>query len=497
MEGEFRISLRGINKSFPGVHALKDVSFDIKPGEVHAIVGENGAGKSTLMKILSGMLKADSGQIFLDGVPTEIPNAQVSKALGIAMIYQELLYMPALTVAENLVIGRYPSKCGVVNWKQIKHDAEELLNKEGILIPVDKKMRDLSISDIQMLEILKATSRNAKIIIMDEPTSSLTRFESERLFRKISEMKKDGLTIIYISHKMEEIFSLCDRATVMRDGEVIGTYNVSDVDSDSLVTLMVGRTISNVYPKEKVPIGDICLELKHFSDGRRFDDININCRKGEILGLAGLVGAGRSEIVSAIFGLEPYTKGEIIVEGKNCKIRNTKDAISHGIMMATEDRRKFGMVSVRSIKENISLPYMDEMFSKGPFVDKKKEAVETKRIFDMLSIKAPGLSTKVYTLSGGNQQKVVIGKWMVKDPKIFILDEPTRGIDVGAKHEIYKIMVQMAKKGISIIMISSELPELLGMCDRCYVIREGKVAGELTREEMNQEAIMQIAVGGN
>lgn len=495
-ETSYKISIKKINKSFSAVYALKDVSFNIRPGEVHAIVGENGAGKSTLMKILSGMLKADSGEIEINGKVVDISSAKVAESLGIAMIYQELLYMPALTVAENLVVGRYPNKMGIVQWKEIYQQAAELLEKENILISPKDKVGSLSISDIQMLEILKATCHNAEIIIMDEPTSSLTRFEAERLFKKIRSMREQGLTIIYISHKMEEIFSLCDRATVMRDGAVIGTYNVKDTDSDTLISMMVGRQITDVYPKEDVKIGEIGFELRHFSDNRKFKDINIFCRKGEIVGLAGLVGAGRTEIVSAAFGLEKNVEGEIYVDGNRCVIKTTRDAINNGIMMATEDRRKYGMVSIRSIMENISLPQLDELFSQYGFLNKKKEKEEVEKIFNTLRIKAPDIKTKVYTLSGGNQQKVVIGKWMVNPPKVFILDEPTRGIDVGAKYEIYKIMMNMAKKGICIIMISSELPELLGMCDRCYVIREGRVKGELNREDMNQETIMHIATEG-
>ena len=496
MPEQYVLQLQNISKQFPGVKALDNVSIDVKPGTVHSIVGENGAGKSTLMKIINGMLKANEGTILVDGKKVDISSPKVASELGISMIFQELNYVPNLTVAENFFINSQPkNKIGLVDWKKLKEQAADLLKQEQLDIDPEAIIATVPISDIQMLEIIKATSRQARIIIMDEPTSSLTRGETKRLFDKIVNLKQRGCTIIYISHKMDEIFELSDYVTIMRDGKTIKTAPVSEFNEKNIISMMVGREINDIYPKREQHIGDKVLELKNFSGGK-FKDINMHVYAGEIVGFAGLVGAGRTEIVSALFGLDPYSEGEVILCGEPYKPKtNTRQAIEHGLVMATEDRRKFGLVATRSIKENISLPFL-RSFSRLTFLNRKKEVDDVTRLFTRLAIKAPSINTLTSTLSGGNQQKVILAKWLLETPKVLIMDEPTRGIDVGAKHEIYQIMNELADAGVAIIMISSEMPELIGMCKRLYVIADGRITGELNGSEITQEAIMTYATGG-
>ena len=493
---EYAIQLHHISKSFPGVKALDDVSFDVKWGTVHSIVGENGAGKSTLMKIINGMHGADEGEILVNGQKVSIPNPKVAKSLGIAMIFQELNYVPNLTVAENFFINKQPkNKLGLINWNQIRSKAKEILEKEQVNTTIDTIMGKVPISDIQMLEIIKATSENARIIIMDEPTSSLTRGETRRLFDKIEKLRAEGCAIIYISHKMEEVFSLSDYITIMRDGHSIKTAPASEFSEKDVISMMVGREIDNIYPEREEKPGDVVLEVKNFRGGV-FEDVSFNVRAGEIIGFAGLVGAGRTEIVSAIFGLDPYAEGEILLEGKPFTAKsNIRKSIDSGIVMATEDRRKFGLIPTRSIKENISLPYLKK-YSTAGLLHLKEEKADAQKYFDRLRVRALGLNTVVSTLSGGNQQKVILAKWLLSKPKVLIMDEPTRGIDVGAKHEIYEIMNELAAEGVAIIMISSELPELIGMCKRIYVVGDGHIKGMLQGSEITQESVMTYATGG-
>jgi ABC-type sugar transport system ATPase subunit len=493
---EYALQLRHISKTYPGVKALDDVSFDVMKGTVHSIIGENGAGKSTLMKIINGMEAANQGEILVYGRKEEITSPKTAKNLGIAMIFQELVYVPNLTVGENFFIGKHPKgKNGFIDWKHIYAEAQKRLDTEGLAFSSRKVMSEIPISDIQLLEIIKATTENASIIIMDEPTSSLTNHETLRLFEKIKRMRDEGRTILYISHKMDEIFELSDCITVMRDGKTIRTGPVAEFDRDNIIRMIVGREIASVYPAVKPPEKEIVLDVQGLCRGKTFQDVNIKLYKGEILGIAGLVGAGRTEIVQAICGLDLRDKGDIFVEGRQVKITDVQSGIRAGITLATEDRRKFGVVMGFSIKHNITLPNLYQ-FLRFIFIDKRHERTEAQKYFEKMRIKAISLNTEAYTLSGGNQQKLVLAKWMMSKPKILILDEPTRGIDVGAKYEIYELMRDMAESGAAIIMISSELPELIGMSHRVYVVAEGRIAGELPKEAVSQVNIMNLATGG-
>lgn len=491
----YKLQLKNISKSFPGVKALDDISIDVRPGTVHAIVGENGAGKSTLMKILNGSYLPDTGEIWIDGKRAGIKTPQDAANLGIAMVWQELSYVPYLSVEENLFLNKLPVKRGFVDWKTIHQQALQILESEDLTFDPKTKLMDLSVSDIQLLEIIKMTNRNAQIIIMDEPTSSLTQHETERLFEKINRMRKEGKTILYISHKMDEIFRLSDDVTVMRDGRKIKTLPIDKINREEIISMMVGREIKNIYPSRDRNVGDVMFEVRGLSSGKKFQNISFNVRKGEIVGFAGLVGAGRTEIMRALAGLDRCDSGEIYLEGKAVNNQTVGHAIAEGIMMATEDRRRYGLIAVRSIKENISLACLKKLRI-GPFVAWKKERSEVQKYFNRMRVKASSTNVLAYTLSGGNQQKVVLAKWMMAQPKVFIMDEPTRGIDVGAKYEIYNLMNEIVGEGKSIIMISSEMPELLGVCDRIYVVHEGKISGEVAYEEFSQELIMSYATGG-
>ncbi|MDR1899828.1 MAG: sugar ABC transporter ATP-binding protein [Treponema sp.] len=494
---ELALELRNISKSFAGVKALDGVTFTARKGTVHSIVGENGAGKSTLMKILNGMYNADAGQIFIDGREVVVKSPRQAAELGIAMIFQELQFVARLRIEENLVLGNHPvsKKTGLVDWKRIHREAQEILDSEGIPHSPKTLMGDISLSDIQLIEIIKATRKNAHIIIMDEPTSSLTQFEIDRLFDKIRRLRGEGHTIIYISHKIDEIFALSDDVTTMRDGKIVRTGPIGEFTPDKIITMMVGRQIEDIYPRVRAVPGAVQFEVRRLSRGRAFRDIDLSVRRGELVGIAGLVGAGRSEIVRAIAGLDPFDGGEILIDGKPVKIDSVGQAIAHGIMLATEDRRRYGFIPIRSIKENITLASLKK-FSLMGFIKKSEEKKQSRRYFDRLRIKAGSINTEVFTLSGGNQQKVVLAKWMLAGPKVFIMDEPTRGIDVGAKYEIYKIIQEMTETGISVIMISSELPELIGMCRHIYVVAEGRIAGELSEDEISETRIMALATGG-
>lgn len=496
MSEEFALELSKITKTFPGVKALEDVSFAVKKGVVHSLVGENGAGKSTLMKIINGMYRANEGTISVNGKQVDITSPGVAEKLGIAMIFQELVYVPGLTVAENLCLGHHPStKLGLVNWKKINQDAQALLDREGINVRATTLMGEVPISDAQMIEIAKATNKGARIVIMDEPTSSLTQHESERLFSKINELRKAGCSVIYISHKMEEVFNLSDYITIMRDGKSIQTGKISEFDERRVIAAMVGRKVENIYPQKKGSPGKVLLEVRHLNAGRTSRNISLKLRAGEIVGMAGLVGAGRTETVRAICGLDPFESGEIILDGQTYSSMNINQAINHGLVMATEDRRKYGIVPCRSIKENISLPNLKKLCRFG-FVRRKHEKEQVQSYFDRLRIKANNMDVDAFTLSGGNQQKLVLAKWLMSKPKVLILDEPTRGIDVGAKYEIYELMNEMAEAGMAVLMISSELPELIGMCKRIYVMAEGEITGELENEDINQISVMRLATGG-
>lgn len=492
---EYLLEMNGICKSFPGVQALDHVTLKVRPGTVHALVGENGAGKSTLMKCLFGIYSKDEGEVIIEGKPTHIVNPYDALTKGIAMVHQELQPIMERSVAENIYCGRFPLKYGLfIDHKKMYEKTERLLKEVKMNFDSKVKLSTLSVSQMQAIEIAKAVSANAKIIIMDEPTSSLTQNEVDNLFEIINSLRKKGISIIYISHKMDEILSISDDVTIMRDGQYIGTWEARDLTIDMIVTKMVGRELKNLYPpKSNVP-GEVVLEVKGLTSisEKSFKDVSFQLRKGEVLGIGGLVGAQRSELFEAVFGIRGIKKGTITYKGKELKIKRPHDAIKQGIALLTEDRRATGIFGVLSIAENISVASLDKYVKYGILNERKVENLVQENI-KKLSIKTPNSKTKIQTLSGGNQQKVIISRWLANDPDIFILDEPTRGIDVGAKYEIYTIIADLAKQGKSIIMISSELPELIGMSDRVLVMCNGKVSGEVSKEDATQENIMSLA----
>lgn len=497
MEELDRLKVSHIYKSFPGVQALKDINFSVKKGSVHVLCGENGAGKSTLMKIINGIYKADSGNIYVDGKVASIKNPIAAKNLGISMIFQELNYVPEMTVAESLFLGNWPlGKMKSVNWKRIREYASKMLEIEGLNYSLDTKLKDLTVSDIQMLEITKSIANNAKIFIMDEPTSAITDKEVLRLFDKIKTLKEKSASIIYISHKMDEIFKIADEITILRDGETIATDEAKSFDIDKIISLMVGRKIGNNYPKENIDIGEKVLEVNNLESENVFKPLSFYVRRGEIVGFAGLMGAKRTELVRSIFGIDNHTSGDIIIHGKKRKIKGVLDGIKNKIAMISEDRRRFGIIPCRSVKENVSLSSLSKFFHSF-FWHKKDEEIEIKKICDMMNVKTHSYDVSVDTLSGGNQQKVLFARCILESPDILIMDEPTRGIDVGAKFEIYKLMTDLVRDGKALIFVSSELPELIGMCDRIYVMRQGEIAGVLEKEEFSQETIMKLATGAD
>jgi inositol transport system ATP-binding protein len=492
--------MRNIVKEFPGVKALDGINLNIRPGKVHVICGENGAGKSTLMKVLNGTYAADGGEIYFKGNKVEHESIVSAIKMGIAMIYQELNPIMEMTIGENIFLGREPKKGYFVDFKKMYDDTQALLDKLNMPFRAKQKMKDLSIAGHQLIEIAKAISRDAAVIIMDEPTSAIADTEIEILFKQIADLKSHGVAVIYITHKMNEIFKIADDITIIRDGKWVDSGPASNFDSEKLVSLMVGREISNIFPKEDVPIGEVVLRVQGLTQkpeyGGRFSDISFELRKGEILGFAGLVGAGRSEVMRAIFGLDPYTSGEIYIDDKPVKIRDTSDAIKHKIAMISEDRKMYGLVLNRNVHENISLANLKK-YVKNFFVDDKAIDADGLAMKEMLNIKITDFKVAANTLSGGNQQKLVLSKWLVGDVKIMILDEPTRGIDVGSKAEIHRLMCRFARQGMAIIMISSELPEIIGMSDRVVVMQEGRINGILSRSEATQESIMKLAAHGN
>lgn len=487
------LELKNISKSFPGVKALDNVNFSLKKGTVHVLCGENGAGKSTLMKIIDGIYQADDGELFLNGTKTVIKNPLQAKENGISMIFQELSYVPDMTLEENLFLGNWPKKGASIDWKSVRQKTLTLLKQEGLPYSPDIKLRSLSVSDIQMIEILKAIGNDSQIIIMDEPTSAITNKEVEILFKKIQDLKSRGTSIIYISHKMDEIFRIADEITVFRDGKSIVTKSVTDWTMDQVVECMVGRKIENQYPKQEISIGEELMRVEGLSQPEIFQDVSFHINSGEIVGFAGLMGAGRTEIMRAVFGLDPYSSGTIKIKNKEVTIKTVKQSIKHGVAMLTEDRRRTGIIPIFSVKYNTTLASMDKIIYKGRLHRDVEEKISTDACKSM-NVKTPDLNTTIANLSGGNQQKVILAKWLLCDPDILIVDEPTRGIDVGAKREIYELMSTFAAKGKGIIMISSELPELIGICDRIYVVNEGRIAGMLSRSEFSQESIMQLAV---
>jgi ribose transport system ATP-binding protein len=486
--------MRGIVKQFPGVLALQDVNFDVRRGEVHALVGENGAGKSTLMKIVSGVYIRDAGEMSFKGVPVNFTTPRQAQVAGIATIYQELNQVPQLSITENIFLGAEIKRGPLLDWKEMHERARQLLGKLRLEIDPRKPVSTLGVGVQQMVEVAKALHHQADLIIMDEPTSALSVTEIEELFEIISELKAAGVSVVYISHHLEETFEVSDRITVLRDGRHVATQPTDSLDVETLISMMVGRALSEKYPKEIVPRGPEVLRVEGLNQGTRLHDISFSAYAGEVLGIAGLVGAGRTELVRAVFGADMIDSGTVYIDGKPVTIRSPRDAIRHGIGLLTEDRKQQGLVLKLSTRENITLSVLNRL-TRGLWTNRRVEAELAQRFIDSMAIKASSQNQPVIDLSGGTQQKVVLSKWMATEPRVLIFDEPTRGIDVGAKIEIYKLMNQLARQGVAILMISSELPEILGMSDRIMVIREGRIAGFLTREEATQEKIMEYATG--
>ena len=489
---EVILSLENISKSFPGVQALDDVSIKIKRGSIHALLGENGAGKSTLIKIISGVYKADKGTMKINGELVDISNPREAQNYGIAVVHQELSLAEPLSVAENIFLGKLFKKGILTDWKRVHSEAKKLLGSLGTDYDTTSVVRNLSISQQQVVEICKAMTYNAKIFILDEPTSALTDHEIERLFSIMKKIQSDGGTIIYISHRLEEIFEVCDELTVLRDGKYIGTKTVADSTKKELIKMMVGRELSEEFPKIEVPIGDTVLDVKDFRTGENTKGADFKLRRGEILGFAGLIGSGRTELIRAVLGVDKAQSGKVNLNGKEVSYKKFPDAIKDGFGFITEDRKRQGLVLGMPVRNNISLAAMKKV-SKSGFISFEKESKAAKELIDKLRISTPSDSTQVKYLSGGNQQKAVIAKWLLVDSEIVIVDEPTRGIDVGAKIEIYKILNSFVLEGKSVVMISSVLPELMGMCDRIYIMHEGSIKGMLERNEFSSEEILNIA----
>ena len=491
-----QIEMRGIDKSFGGNAVLKNAGFLLDDGEVHALMGENGAGKSTLMKILTGVYTKDAGQVIVDGKEVCYNNPQEAEKAGIVFIHQELNVLFDLTVEENMFLGKEIKKVfGICDRKAMRKRVQEILDMLGVDIDPTQRMDELSIGQQQMIEIAKALMIDAKVLIMDEPTAALTQSETEVLFKVVNSLRQKGVSIVYISHRMEEIFELCDRITILRDGTYIDTKRIADIDMNDIVKMMIGREIGERYPVRNSKIGDVAFEVKNLNCPGAFENVSFEVRAGEVLGVSGLMGAGRTEIMQAIFGNMPNVTGQLLLDGKEIKNKNPQQAIQNGIGFITEDRKVEGLMLEESIMKNISLANLGRI-SNGGVINKKKEQELVNKGIEELRIRCFGPQHECNNLSGGNQQKVIFAKWIYTNPKVLILDEPTRGVDIGAKKEIYNIINELAAKGVAIIMVSSELPEVLGMSDRVMVVREGEVRGILNKEEANQESIMTLATGG-
>ena len=497
---EYKLQLKGVSKSFPGVKALDNVQLSLRPGTVHALMGENGAGKSTLMKCLFGIYKMDAGEIYLDGQKIVINNPDDAMRYGIAMVHQELQPVPARTVAENLYLGRFPTKkfgpLQVIDHKKMYEDTAHWLKEVKMDFDPKALLGDLSIGQMQSVEIAKAVSHNAKVVIFDEPTSSLSDNEVEALFRIMNDLRAKGVAMVYISHKMDEIKRIADDITIMRDGTYVGTWSAAEMTTDDIITKMVGRELTNVYPERKNKPGEVIMEVKKLSSihEKSFQDVSFTLRNGEILGFGGLVGAQRTELLEGVFGMRGIKSGEIYIKGKKVTIKHPADAMKAGIGLITEDRRGNGIFGCLSIKDNVGVSIYNKHLKAGFVLDHKTISGIVDDSIKKLHIKTPNMQEHIANLSGGNQQKVIVARWLANDPDILIMDEPTRGIDVGAKHEIYEIMNDLAAEGKAIIMISSEMAELLGMSDRVYVMCNGKMRGEITeRQEMTQEHVMSYA----
>jgi ABC-type sugar transport system ATPase subunit len=487
--------MTGISKGFPGVQALDAVDLTCLPGEIHAIVGENGAGKSTLMKILAGAYGADTGTVRVDGREVKLATPADAQQLGIGMVYQELILVPDLSVAENVFLGRQPTRrFGIVDRKQLRADATELLQSLGAPIDAGTLVRDLSVGQQQMVEIAKVYSQDPRILVLDEPTSALTEHETGILFTTLRKLRGEGIAVIFISHRLKEVMEIADRVTVLRDGKLVGTNPIGELSPGDIVKMMVGRDVGDLFPKSTVPIGEVVLQVRGFTRHGVFSDIGFEVREGEILGLAGLVGAGRTEVARSIFGLDPHDAGEVLIDGQRVRIRSPRDAVRARLGYVPEDRKRDGLVLGLSVRSNSVFAVLSELARVG-FITRRMEIPTVTTMIERFALRPPDPERAVATLSGGNQQKVVIGRWTAATPRVLFLDEPTRGVDVGAKAEIHGLMGELAAHGVAIVMISSELPEILSASDRILVLHEGRITAELARDEANEETIMLAATG--
>ncbi len=494
MEKKNILEIRAVSKSFPGVNALSGVSFSIREGDIHALVGENGAGKSTLIKVLSGIYKADEGSVVFDGAELKIKTPLEAQRLGISVVHQEMMLVDDLSVVENIYIGKPKTtkRLGMIDWRTMRAEGEKLLNRIGAHVDLNIPVRRLSVAEKQIIEICKALSFDSKLIIMDEPSATLTEKELEALYRILRNLREKGVTIIYISHRLEEIFEIADRITVLRDGRHIETKDVKDTSRKELVSLMVGRELGQEFPKTEVQLGDVVIETKGLSRKTKVADISMYARQGEIVGIAGLVGAGRTEFARVLFGVDRKLKGKIVYKGSEILRNSVRTAIKNKIGLVPEDRKEHGLNLDMTVSQNICMVGINQILKNGLLNDRREKEL-AKRFIDALRIVTPGEAQVVKYLSGGNQQKVVLAKWLVVDSDLLIIDEPTRGIDVGAKAEIYRVMDSLVSEGKAIIMISSELPELIAMCDRIYVMHDGRITGELQRSDFSQEKIMSLS----
>ena len=490
------LEMQHISKRFDATQAVEDVSLALYPGEVHALLGENGAGKSTLVKIITGVHQPDTGEILLEGGRFHFADPRAAQRAGIAAIYQEPSLFPDLDIAENIFVGRQPVGWGGrLQWQKMVEEANRLLVTLGVHLDPRTKARFLSVAEQQMVEIARALSTNAKILIMDEPTSSLTPAEVFELFRIVRQLRSAGTAIVFISHRLEDLFEMADRVTILRDGRFVGTRPMTDVTIENLIEMMVGRTLANLFPKQNVTLGEVMLDVTHFTRIGVFIDVSFQVRAGEIVGIAGLVGAGRTEVAQSIFGIAPPTAGAIKVQGKQVSIRSPQDAMALGIAYVPEDRQHHGLILPMTIAQNITLPII-RRFTRNGWLQHNAEERAAVEFADQMEVKRAEIGQQVRQLSGGNQQKVVLAKWLATNPRILILDEPTRGIDVGTKSAVHALMSELASRGLAILMISSELPEILGMSDRVLVMREGRITGEFSRTEATQERIMHAATMG-
>jgi ribose transport system ATP-binding protein len=492
---EYRIEMKNMSKSFGGIHALTNVSFSVKPGEIHCLVGENGAGKSTLMKILAGAYQMDTGEIFIEGEKVNISSPRNAIELGIGIVYQELELADDLSVAENIFLESI-GKSSLINWKKINQEAAEIVRSLGFEINPKTITKNLSVAYKQIVEIAKVMSKDVRILIMDEPTAVLNDSEAEIMFELLVRLKEKGVSVIYISHRLEEIFKIGDVVTTLKDGEITGVNEISKISLDKVIELMIGRELSDKYPKRNVEIGEEYIRIENFSDGLRFRNISFSVRRGEVLGLAGLVGSGRTEVARALFGADKRLAGKIYYEGKPVNFRSTAKAVREGVALIPESRKEQGLVPSLNIRKNITLTNIGKITNALGVFKGKKETDIANDLKEKLRIKTETVEADVFSLSGGNQQKVVIAKWINADAKVIIMDEPTRGVDVGAKTEIYGLINELAAQGNAILLISSEMVELLAMCDRLLVMSEGNIKGELQKENFSEKNIMQLIVEG-